>query len=575
MNDSGSRRVLAIANQLSSNGSTRMINHVDYTPSKNPNAIKTPDFLPISRTELNPLSYLVRTCNVYPTKIAIKDSHGSYTYQQFGERVRRLASLVLSMGLKKGDVVGFIASNITPTFEAQFAIPLAGGILTCINTRLNADEVEYIVDFAKIRFLFVDGEFLSLTKNAKKLGVESVIRIDDSGNVKTDEYEQLLAQSKVLPFNAYPNYYVPSENDVMQICWTSGTTGRPKGVEYTYRGVYLNSISEAIESGFVMGKVTYLWILPLFHAAGWCFPYSTVAYAATSVMLRKVDYNEIWKRFIEDGVTHYTGAPTVQIHIIAHPMATRLKHPVTVMVGGAPASSTLIEGMRKFNLYPVHVYGLTETYGPCVASAFQDEWAGKSIPDQAILMGRQGQNYLMSDEMKVVDSEMVETPWDGKTQGEVVFRGNLVMKGYMGRRADTEEAMANGWFHSGDIATRHPDGYLELQDRKKDIIISGGENISTIEVESVVASHPAVLEVSVVATPDDSWGERPLAYVVLKHGMTATSDEIVAYTKDRLAGFKRPKGVKFLTELPKTSTGKIQKYVLRDLEWKGKTKRIN
>jgi fatty-acyl-CoA synthase len=344
-------------------------------------------------------------------------------------------------------------------------------------------------------------------------------------------------------------------------------------VMYTYRGAYLNALAEVIETGLSSSSV-YLWTLPMFHCNGWCFTWAVTAVGGTHVCLRKVDPERIWQAFEAEGVTHLNGAPTLHIMLVNHPRAHRLDHQLTVTIGGAPPSPTLLAQMRELNMRPIHVYGLTETYAPYTTCEWHGEWNRLPQEEQARLLARQGQSIVIADPVRVVDEAMNDVPRDGQTMGEVVMRGNDVMKGYYHDPEATANAFRGGWFHSGDIAVWHPDGYIELRDRKKDVIISGGENISTIEVEQVIVKHPAVLECAVVAIPDEVWGERPKAFVTLKPGQTASEQEIIAFCRQRLAHFKCPGTVEF-GDLPKTSTGKVQKYVLREKEWKGYEKRIH
>jgi len=342
---------------------------------------------------------------------------------------------------------------------------------------------------------------------------------------------------------------------------------------YTYRGAYLNALGEAIETGMTF-ESRYLWTLPMFHCNGWCFTWGVTAMGAANICLRRVEPGRIWELLDGEGVTHYNGAPTVQIGVVNHPAAHRLDRQVTVTVAGAPPSPTLLGRLRELNFRPVHVYGLTETYGPHTVCEWHGEWDALPAEEQARLAARQGQAYLIADLVRVVDGEMRDVPRDAEALGEVCMRGNNVMKGYFEQPEATAEAFRGGWFHSGDIGVWHPDNYIELRDRKKDIIISGGENISTIEVEQAVARHPAVLECAVVAVPDDKWGERPKAFVTLKVGAVATESEIIEFCRQHIARFKCPAAIEF-GDLPKTSTGKVQKFVLRDKEWAGRQKRIN
>jgi fatty-acyl-CoA synthase len=363
------------------------------------------------------------------------------------------------------------------------------------------------------------------------------------------------------------------EEETISINYTSGTTGRQKGVMYTYRGAYLNALGEVLETGLAPGAV-YLWTLPMFHCNGWCFAWAVTAVAGTHVCLRKVDPELVWELLEREGVTHYNGAPTVHIALVNHPRARRLERTVTVTVAGAPPSPTLLAQMRALNLRPIHVYGLTETYGPHTVCEWRPEWGELPDEEQARLLARQGVASVTALDVRVVDERLADVPPDASTLGEVVMRGNNVMKGYFRDQEATGAAFAGGWFHSGDLGVVHPDGYVELRDRAKDVIISGGENISTIEVEQAIVAHPAVLECAVVAIPDDRWGERPKAFVTLKDGAELTGDELDAFLRGRLARFKCPEAVEF-GPLPKTSTGKVQKFVLREREWQGRERRIN
>ena len=369
------------------------------------------------------------------------------------------------------------------------------------------------------------------------------------------------------------SHWLTDEEETISINYTSGTTGRPKGVTYSHRGAYLNALGNVIETGLSAESV-YLWTLPLFHCNGWCFPWAVVAAAGTQVCLRKVEPDLVWELFEAYGVTHYNGAPTVHIALANHPAAHRLAHPVTLMLGGAPPSPALLARLRTLNFRLVHVYGLTETYAPFTVRTERPEWSTLPMEEQDRLLARQGQARVVADRVRVVDAAMNDVPRDGQTMGEVVMRGNIVMKGYHDDPAATAEAFRGGWFHSGDLAVMHPNGDIELRDRKKDIVISGGENISTIEVEHALCAHPAVLECAVVAMPDEFWGERPKAFVTLKPGQQVTSEELIAFCREHIAHFKCPAAVEF-GELPKTSTGKVQKFVLREREWAGYDTRIH
>ncbi len=521
----------------------------------------------VSRTELTPVSFLQRSACVFPDKVAVVHGARRYTYRQFEERVNRLASALRGAGMNRHDRVAFLCPNIPAMLEAHYAVPAAGGVLVAINTRLSSDEIGYILTHSGSRVLFVDAELEPLVKPLRLSGLE-VVRVDDTG-APGDPYEDFLAGGSPGPVESW----LEDEEETIAINYTSGTTGRPKGVMYSYRGAYLNALGELIESSMSF-DTRYLWTLPMFHCNGWCFTWGVTAVGGTHICLRRVEPGRIWELLDAERVTHYNGAPTVQIGVVNHPGAHRLARPVTVTVAGAPPSPTLLAKLKELNFRPVHVYGLTETYGPHTVCAWHPEWDALGDEERARLAARQGQAYAIADLVRIVDGDMHDVRQDGETLGEVVMRGNNVMKGYFEQPDATAEAFRGGWFHSGDIGVWHPDGYIELRDRKKDIIISGGENISTIEVEQAVARHPAVLECAVVAIPDEKWGERPKAFVTLKQGMQATEQEIIEFSRRQIAHFKCPAAVEF-GELPKTSTGKIQKFILRDREWAGRAKRIN
>jgi fatty-acyl-CoA synthase len=521
----------------------------------------------VSRTELTPVSFLQRTAYVFPDRVAVVHGERRYTYRQLEARVNRLASALRGAGMNRHDRVAFLCPNIPAMLEAHYGVPAAGGVLVAINTRLGSDEIGYILTHSGSRFLFVDAELEPLVKPLD-LSRVAVVRVDDTGEAG-DPYEDFLGSGSPEPVKSW----LEDEEETISINYTSGTTGRPKGVMYTYRGAYLNALGEAIESGMSF-DTRYLWTLPMFHCNGWCFTWGVTAIGGTHICLRRVEPGRIWELLESERVTHYNGAPTVQIGVVNHPAAHRLERPVTVTVAGAPPSPTLLARLGELNLRPVHVYGLTETYGPHTVCEWHPEWDALPAEERARLAARQGQAYMIADLVRIVNDEMADVRQDSETLGEVVMRGNNVMKGYFEQPEATAEAFRGGWFHSGDIGVWHPDGYIELRDRKKDIIISGGENISTIEVEQAVAKHPAVLECAVVAIPDEKWGERPKAFVTLKAGAQATEQEIIEFCRQHIARFKCPAAVTF-GDLPKTSTGKIQKFVLRDKEWGGRAKRIN
>ncbi len=521
----------------------------------------------VYRTELTPVAFLRRSAYVFPEKIAIVHRERRFTYSEFGERVNRLASGLLSAGLQKHERVAFLSPNTPALLEAHYAVPAAGGILVAINTRLSSREIEYILKHSQARFLFVDDELYQLVEPIDLSDIQ-VVHIEDSGT-PDDPYEVFLARGSTEPVQ----YTLKDEEEPISMNYTSGTTGHPKGVLYTHRGAYLNALGEVIETGMNY-KSVYLWTLPMFHCNGWCFTWAVTAVGGTHVCLRKIDPERIWDLINEERVTHFNGAPTVLIMLVNSPKAKQLDQPVTVTIAGAPPSPTLLGQLKEYNFPPIHVYGLTETYGPITVCAWHQEWDELPMEEQAHLQARQGQGYLTADLVRVADENNKDVPRDGNTMGEVVMRGNNVMKEYFGQPEATKEAFRGGWFHSGDLAVWHPDGYIELRDRKKDIIISGGENISTIEVEQTIMKHPSVLECAVIAIPDEKWGERPKAFVTLKESQVVTEAELIAFCRDNLAHFKCPAAVEF-GELPKTSTGKVQKYVLRDKEWSDKKKRIN
>jgi fatty-acyl-CoA synthase len=519
------------------------------------------------RTELTPVSFLRRSAYVFPDAIAVIHGDRRHSYREFEERVNRLASGLRALGLGHLDRVAIIAPNTPAMLEAHFGVPAAGLVLVPINVRLGSEEIGYILKHSGAKVLLVDQEFENAVKPLDLTALR-VVRIDDTG-APGDPYEDFLAQASPEPGETW----LADEYETISINYTSGTTGRPKGVMIHHRGAYLNALGEIVETGMTFGA-RYLWTLPMFHCNGWCYTWGVTALGATHVCLRRVESSRVWDLIDAEGITHYCGAPTVQIGIVNDPKAHPLARPVTAAVAGAPPSPTLLGRMKALGFRPVHVYGLTETYGPHTVCAWHEEWDARPPDEQAGLAARQGQGFVMADLVRVVDGDMRDVAQDGETLGEVVMRGNNVMKGYFEQPDATAEAFRGGWFHSGDIGVWHPDGYIELRDRKKDIIISGGENISTIEVEQCVASHPAVLECAVVAMPDEKWGERPKAFVTLKPGQTATEAAIIEHCRAHLAHFKAPAAVEF-GDLPKTSTGKVQKFVLRERECKGQGKRIN
>ncbi len=520
----------------------------------------------VFRTELNPVDFLHRAAYMYPEKTAVAHGKRRCSYRELAERSWRLASALRSAGLGKGDRVAALLFNSPAMLEAHFGVPAAGGVLVAVNNRLASAEVGYILHHSGARYLLLDAALEALTEPLDLAGV-TVIRCADTG-VPGDPYEEFLAGASP----ERPASWLEHEEETISINYTSGTTGRPKGVQYTYRGAYLNALNEVIVAGMGTDSV-YLWTLPMFHCNGWCFPWAVTAVAARHVTMRAVDPELIWELIDGEGVTHYNGAPTVQLMVINHPRAHRLERPVTALVAAAPPSPTLLARMSELNFRVVHVYGLTETYGPVTMCPEQEGWRELPVEQRAKYLARQGQAYISSDLVRVVDEQMNDVPQDAATMGEVIMRGNNVMSGYFADEAATSRAFAGGWFHSGDLAVWHPDGNIELRDRGKDIIVSGGENISSIEVEQAITAHPAVLECAVVGVPHPHWGERPKAFVTLNEGASATPEEIIAFCRQRLAHYKCPDVVEF-GPLPKTSTGKTQKFVLREREWAGQEKRV-
>ncbi|MCY3825040.1 MAG: acyl--CoA ligase family protein [Nitrospinae bacterium] len=537
----------------------------------------SPNFAPLS-----PLNFMERNHWVYKDKEAVVYGSRRYSYAQFADRVQRCAAALKAAGVGEGDRVAYVVPNVPAMLEAHFAVPLLGALLVAINIRLSPEEIAYICEHSGAKALVADCEWAKplADKRSKLPGVRTFVNVvdDAAGFGPSDavfdgpEYEAFIAsaQNEKLPWK------IGEEGAPLSINYTSGTTGRPKGVMYTHRGAYLNALGEITEVG---GSVymNYLWTLPMFHCNGWCYTWGVTAVGGRHVCLRAVQPAEIFRLIREERVSHFCAAPTVLIALANDPAAREgpFPQPVTIMTAGAPPSPTIIATMEEdLGARVVHAYGLTETYGPHTVCAWHPEWDDLPAAERARLKARQGVPFVMTGECEVRDAEMRAVPWDGKTQGEVMMRGNNVMAGYYDNPAATEEAFRGGWFHSGDIAVAHEDGYVDLQDRAKDIIISGGENISTIEVEKAIVSHPAILEVAVVAVPDEKWGEVPKAFAVKKEGMEVSEEEIIEHVKSRLARFKAPKRVEF-GPLPKTATGKIQKFVLRDKEWAGREKRVN
>ena len=537
-------------------------------------------------TELTPLSFLARSAGVYPDKTAIVHGAQRWTYAEFARDAQRLARGLRTSGVEPGDRVACLLPNVPAMLHAHFGVPLAGAVLVAVNTRLSAEEVRYILDHSGATVLLVDSALLAAVdpvRESLQTVREIVVHVDAEGpdaGSGSDGYAELLARGddgEDLP------WAVDDERGTISINYTSGTTGKPKGVQYHHRGAYLNSLGEIIQSYHDPATV-YLWTLPMFHCNGWCTPWGITAIGGTHVCLREVRGDAIWALIGEHRVTHLNGAPTVVTTIMNSAEARTLDYALVVTTAGAPPSPTTILEMERMGFRIVHVYGLTETYGPYTVCQWQDAWASLSDTERAKLQSRQGVGMIQTDAVRVVEVlpeeydvgsvQLVDVPADGTTMGEIVMHGNNVMSGYYRDDEATAKAFAGGWYHSGDLGVMHPDGYVELRDRAKDVIISGGENISTVEVEQAVLSHAAVLEAAVVGVPDERWGERPKAFVVLRQGMTVEPEEIIEHVKTAIARYKAPREVEVVAELPKTSTGKIQKFELRAKEWGGQERQI-
>lgn len=516
---------------------------------------------------LTPINFLNRTADVYPEKVAIIHGKQQFTYDEYRKNVRRLASGLINHGVKPGQTVSIMAANIPAFLDAHYGVPLTGAVLNAINIRLDAENIAFILDHGECDVLLTDTAFSGVIKQALALSKRKplVIDIDDVegpggerlGNI---EYQELLNQGD----ENFEGSLIHDEWQALALNYTSGTTGNPKGVVYSHRGAYLNAVGH----NFIWptdNKTVYLWTLPLFHCNGWCFPWTIVAVGGTQVCLRQVEVGAIVNSMIENKVSHFCGAPIVLNMILnaEQELLNQLPKNIKAMTAGAPPPAAVIKGIEKLGIEITQSYGLTEVYGPCVVSEWKDEWNNKSADERAALKARQGVRYPTQEEVDVLNPDTMEpVRADGETIGEIMFRGNTTMKGYLKNEQATYEAFAHGWFHSGDLAVKHPDGYIEIRDRSKDIIISGGENISSVEVEGVLYKHPAVLEAAVVAKKDEKWGETPCAFVGLKRGQTLTEKDIIQHCRDHMAGFKVPKTIIF-SELPKTSTGKVQKFVLR------------
>ena len=519
-------------------------------------------------TPLTPLGFIERAAAVYPHKLAVIHGALRLSWLQAYQRARRLASALTQQGIGEGDTVAVMLPNTPPMIEAHFGVPMTGAVLNALNTRLDADSIAFSLAHGEAKAVIVDREFsavmrVAVAKTAQKIFVIDVDDPEYAGpgeRIGDIEYEAFIAQGD--PDFAWKN---PSDEwNAIGLNYTSGTTGNPKGVVVHHRGAYLAAISNIMVWSMPRHPV-YLWTLPMFHCNGWCFPWAIAAQAGVNVCLRRIEAEAIWSAIQAHEVSHYCAAPIVHSMILNAPadMRAGVTHKVAGMVAGAAPPAAMIEGMEQMGFDLLHVYGLTEVYGPAVVCDKQHEWTDVDIGERARLNSRQGVRYTLEEAVTVLDPEtMQQVPADGETIGEIMFRGNMTMKGYLKNERATQETFAGGWFHSGDLGVLYPDGYLKIKDRSKDIIISGGENISSIEVEDVLYRHPAVMTAAVVAMPSEKWGETPCAFIELRPGATVTDQDIIAHCKLHLARFKVPRAVVFET-LPKTSTGKIQKFELR------------
>ncbi len=527
------------------------------------------DKTPANYASLSPLSFLARSADVFPDQIAVVHGSRRMDYRTFYHRCRQLASALSRIGVGKADTVSVLLPNVPPMLEAHYGVPMTGAVLHSMNTRLDAAVIAFQLDHAGTKVLITDREYAGVMKEALSLAKVKPVIIDYSDPVFPQDGELL----GTLDYESFVDTGCPDfawslptdEWDAISLNYTSGTTGNPKGVVYHHRGAYLLAQANIITASMSKHPV-YLWTLPMFHCNGWCFPWSISIVAGTHICLRWVRPNTLWDLLADEGVTHLCGAPIIMSTLLNAPaeMKRPLDRKIEFFTAAAPPPESVLAAMSQAGFNVTHLYGLTEVYGPAVVNDWKSEWDQLPADQQARKKARQGVRYVALEDLKVLDPATMEpVPADGTTIGEVMFRGNVVMKGYLKNPEATSEAFAGGWFHSGDLGVLHPDGYIQLKDRSKDIIISGGENISSIEVEDVLYKHPDVQVVAVVARPDEKWGETPCAFVELKEGREPTSADLIAFCRDNMAHFKVPKTIVFC-ELPKTSTGKIQKFALRE-----------
>ena len=542
----------------------------------------------VSHTPLTPLLFLARTAAVFRDCVAVVDEDEELTWAAFATAAERFAGGLVALGIDPGERVAVLCPNTRSCLVAHFAVPMTRAVLVAINIRLAPAEIAYILQHSGARVLIVDAELAApLVPVLGSLPDLAAIVVDEARGGPALDAEtrallertgrRILLQRELEALGAPLDHRAPldDEDRPLSINYTSGTTGRPKGVLYTHRSAYLNALGQVVSFKLDV-RTVYLWTLPLFHCNGWTFPWAVAAAGGRHVLLRRIEPEDTLRRIETLGVTQFCAAPTVLIMLANHPSfpALKLRNRLTIATGGAPPAPAVIAAVEAVGADLQHIYGLTETYGPHTLCEWQPAWDGADAAARAQYKSRQGMASVSGMELRVVDEQMNDVPADGATQGEVIMHGNNVMAGYFRDVEATRQAFRGGWFHSGDAAVVHPDGYLEIRDRKKDIIISGGENISTVEVERTLAAHPAVMEVAVIGVPDEKWGEVPKAFVVTKPGASLSASELIAFCREHLAHFKCPKSVAF-GELPKTATGKIQKFVLRDREWAGRAKRVN